>query len=426
MRGNDVVHMSTLYKNPMFIMKLNKQGCDTQDYNQEGYTPLHVAMDKLYPDITDALLRCDNRQLQSSKGIYPLHLAAEKQNIDPDYFDVLDKHNVDVNIKDRYGNTPLHIASLNDSNLMISWLSTKNIVYVSNNKGNTALHLAIEHEKSNSLSSLIEHFEELLYIPNSGDIYPIHMASIKKDIHYLASILLAMKSSPNMKNASGNTALHLATASGLVGNARLLLDSGADKNAKNLEFSTPLHLAARNQPAIVAMLALRKASLNESDDHGMSPLQIAISNRNYETTMVLLKFGADVHHRDYLGYTALHDASSLDAGLVKYLIKKGVDINIVTEEGYTPLLIALNSNRMDIAEILLKHGADLNVKTQNGLHALHILAASDRIDLLESAVLFSNIKDINMRDENGKTPLDHAINADRPSNIKFLKLHGAK
>ncbi|XP_060534956.1 transient receptor potential channel pyrexia [Cylas formicarius] len=95
---------------------LLERGADVNPRNHRGQTPLHLAARAQAYDCVELLLRkggadpnvadCDKRM--------PLHAAVGKAARSYDIIEILISYGADVNAKDQYGYTPLHIAALNE------------------------------------------------------------------------------------------------------------------------------------------------------------------------------------------------------------------------------------------------------------------------------------------------------------------------
>ena len=79
-----------------------------------------------------------------------------------------------------------------------------------------------------------------------------------------------------------------------------------------------------------------------------------------------------------------------DEELLRFFIKKGVPINKVDYQGFTPLHAAIIQNLPGSVKILLEHGADPNLKDSGGRTALEVgklmknnLTPTDAIKVLE-------------------------------------------
>jgi ankyrin repeat protein len=77
------------------------------------------------------------------------------------------------------------------------------------------------------------------------------------DVAKIKRLLATDTSCISLKDASGNSPLHLAAASGSLPITELLLSEGADINATNTELNTPLHAAIQNGRDEVSNLLIK-------------------------------------------------------------------------------------------------------------------------------------------------------------------------
>lgn len=81
---------------------------------------------------------------------------------------------------------------------------------------------------------------------------------------------------------------------------------------------------------------------------------------------------------DPRGNTYLHRAVTEGAKpfVIKFLLKRDVDIDARNDQGETALIIAAWYGREELVELLLSKGADPNIKTREGLTALKVAKAN--------------------------------------------------
>ena len=99
---------------------------------------------------------------------------------------------------------------------------------------------------------------------------------------------------------------------------------------------------------------------------GETPLHLAHSE---EVARFLIEHGADVNARDgEYGMTPLFNQG---IAVCRFLVEKGADVNARDEYMKTPLHVAANWNKKELADFLLSHGADVNARDASGWTPLH-------------------------------------------------------
>ncbi len=144
----------------------------------------------------------------------------------------------------------------------------------------------------------------------------------------------------------------------------------------------------------------------DNDVPGELPMRDAIVAGDVAAVAALLDAGADPTSDWGAGVTAVHWAAARDhREIVALLVENGANVNVRTDAGQTPLLLASTSASYDTVTWLLAHGADPTISsyalpTQN---ALHDAAAAGNADAVRALLDFG--VDPNVRDANGSTPL---------------------
>ena len=138
--------------------------------------------------------------------------------------------------------------------------------------------------------------------------------------------LLAHGADPNAMDKNGATPLYLAAGEGRTGCIRLLLEAGAQTEPKlppGIGRSTPLICAAMNAPDPLA-------------------------------TKTILDFNANINACNPEGMTALHQVARCNtANHALLLLEHNADLNIRSNDGKTPLTVAITYNNHDVLQLLL-------------------------------------------------------------------------
>jgi cytohesin len=204
-----------------------------------------------------------------------------------------------------------------------------------------------------------------------------------------------IRDSPDLVNARnatspGGTPLHNAAAKGYLAVAEYLLANNADVNAVDGLRRAPLHLAAdAGHKRMCELLLAKGADVNAADDTGYTPLHRVVENGYLAVAETLLAAGATVNTKSatllgqkqrQVGKAPLHTAAEKGfAAAVDLLLQHAADINAKDDEGFTPLVCAIQANQPATVRRLLEKGADPNA---HGTSALLYAVADGREPLV--------------------------------------------
>ena len=179
---------------------------------------------------------------------------------------------------------------------------------------------------------------------------------------------------------------------------------------------------------VLRCLVENGADVNGTSDDGFTALMIGSYFGQLEAVNFLIKHGAGVHHKDNLGYTALHHAVTHDLGsseLLSCLIKNGANVNARANDNRTPLMIASEYNHVNSVIFLTDHGANIDLQDREGYSSLHYAAGniSDLCDVLD--FLITNGADVNAFTNDKFTPLIIASNCNNLNVVNSLIKYGA-
>lgn len=251
-------------------------------------------------------------------------------------------------------------------------------------------HLAKTPSKNHNFS---ERFENAL----------LFKAADKQEIVYL---LIEAGINIDAKNFKGETALHQACAEGNADKISNLLLLGANTYAKDLNGLTPLHLAFKNDyieagakivnrfPAILLCYDhLNRTPLDylrEKDEtKALKFLEILCERKDYDLLATSIKYGFANYAISLLiekektedlriflnspkGKKLLLKATDSippNLDLIKFLISKGADPNVVDSKGDLPIFNILKNPPIDLSilNLLIQAGASLTALTKDGV-----------------------------------------------------------
>jgi ankyrin repeat protein len=265
--------------------------------------------------------------------------------------------------------------------------------------GTTALHWAANHGDSALVLALLDAGAEPGPI-NAYGISPIAAAAVESD-YAIIKALLDAGADVESPNQEAQTVLMVVARTDQAETARLLLEHGADVNATE-SFggqSALMWAAAQRQPQMLRLLlahgaepdirgrfhnwerrvtaeprikimhsggftallyAAREAcvecvsvlvdggaDVDLADPDGITPLVLALLNRNFDTAGRLIELGADVNRWDWWGRTPLYVA---------------VDLDPVPNSRYGDLPSLDRLTGLDIARMLLSRGANVHAR----------------------------------------------------------------
>ena len=172
--------------------------------------------------------------------------------------------------------------------------------------------------------------------------------------------------------------LVLAAENGEIEVLRNLVEAGADTNAQDANGRTAVMIATYNNDIeAVKLLVEAGADVNIQDDMKNNPLLYAGAEGFLEILKLTINAGADPTITNRYGGTALIPASEHGyVDVVKELLTNtDIDVNHVNNLGWTALMEAVilndgNDVQQQTVQVLIDHGADVNIPDNKGITPL--------------------------------------------------------
>ena len=356
-KNSDNNHLSK--KIPIIDESKPEQPINTKHVNNQGNNPIIAELheeEALYEAAKQAFMMsdfCTGEVFYNDEGIKRLndiHNGTSREYNDL-WFRYIDNEplikylihkGANVNITDNDGNTALHLlfqrGYSNSSHIEFLLLNGANLD-AKNHDGKAPIDVANTQHK-NLLNSYKANPRFLMIVEKGG------LSLVKKHLDENPSDI-------NVKDRNDSTPLHLASKCGCTDIVDYLISKGVDINAKNKDGNTPLHIALHKgclprYLGIAQLLISKGANINDRDEKGFTPLHHALHfasrGKNYDTYISLaqdlINRGANINAQCKIGNTALHNllpsGNDLTSGkdlTIEFLITNGADPSIRNSNG---------------------------------------------------------------------------------------------
>ena len=189
--------------------------------------------------------------------------------------------------------------------------------------------------------------------------------------------------------------------------AERLQDNGGDIQCQDKSGNSLAHLACfEGDHGRISYLISRKIDLELKNKKGRTVFMEAVNKKDLGLCEMLLHHGVDINTADSAGNTPL--LLTEDTEMVKFLVEKGCDLNVLGANGRTKLMNFVATKEPEMCRFLVEHGADVDIPSakHNGMTALHMALletpVADMVPIIE--LFLSKAKDPDVRDGDDNTP----------------------
>lgn len=275
---------------------------------------------------------------------------------------------------------------------------------------------------------------------NNSYLVELHRASAESDVRTLRDILTR---NPNLINHPDCSEVR----------QMLLFKATFEKNVEIVEllFNFPKriyfeeqdninkHLSSavyKGNQRLVEFLLRHGASLEGPEWQGDLPGQRIFHRDNFESRkdilITLIEYGMNIRILNHQGQNLLHQfifnyvkKNDEDAAkIAEILLTCGIPVDQPDKNGYSPLMLALSTENIDLITILIEKGADVNKKSTNS-GTLPILVAGRLGNPEIVDLLLTNGAEINGVDDDGWSPLHVACFHNHDKVVNLLIRRGA-
>ncbi|KAL3865615.1 hypothetical protein ACJMK2_042987 [Sinanodonta woodiana] len=347
----------------------------------------------------------------------PLHQAIIHKHEDVALFLIAEGADVNKIPTRKIHNSCLHVAcQLGQAQVVDALLETNLQIDLKNKNGVTPLHFALMFGNVEIAKKLIEKGCDINLSSGRLDKTPLHISS-EMGSKTIAEILIEKGADPMAKDRKGHSPMHYASMNGEKDIVVMLMEQNADQSEarslkhrrkKEMKGLTPIHYAAR-RGRVDVLKSLIQSGVNADlpDMYGRSPLYLAARFGHEDVVNALLNENIDVNRKEHkFGFTPLHIATDRRyAGIVDKLCQnKGTQVNLPDRSGRTALHIASEHGDKLIIKILLKFQADPRCRTEKLDTPLHVFKNAGVAKML----LDKDSSLMNLKNEAGLSPFEIA------------------
>ena len=252
------------------------------------------------------------------------------------------------------------------------------ILLESSLEGKNGLTQAIDLEDADVVELLLEHFPKLaskeLVQPCNKDVftYPLHFAvqigssrDTDESVRILETILNLDPTAIDRQDSSSVKPIHIAAMGSSTRITDFLLKRGASCHDLDGRGQSPLHFCRTASNA--KMLISVGANIDHKDQLGFTAAHAAATQGREEVLQTLIDAGADLSSKDNGVGTPLHCAIQRKSRtMTEMTLKAGVDIDAQDTHGRTPLLVAMDTGHSDLVFLIFDNGANPFIENERG------------------------------------------------------------
>ncbi|WP_341751923.1 ankyrin repeat domain-containing protein [Candidatus Tisiphia endosymbiont of Piscicola geometra] len=413
--GNTLLHVATQNNQKSIVKLLLNIGADVNAKRTSGETSLHIAVKSNSNEIVELLLNggadvniafLHNSPLytaisNNSTEIVELLLTKLQTVTKEELFKAVKNDNtqivqlllpkitnIDINAINYSGRTELHIASSDGNINMVKFLLQHQAnPNTKDNRQKTPLESAIYHGHLNIVKLLFDYKAH-------DDLTHLLVTAVVNDHNEIVKFLLEEKNA-NPRNAECNATplLHVMITKGKIDIVKMLIKHDDNVNvAYHNEY--PIDVAIREEQYQILEYLLEHKDKMDGYFYAVDFSDLLLSKAIHNDCPELLDILLEKQHQEvnslckYKGGPFNYSSSLIHiavyyGNLVQHLLNKGVNIDLVDENGNTAAHIAVMRDNIEIFKILLNKGANIDIKNNNNISVLDLVNSSNNQNFVD-------------------------------------------
>uniref|UniRef100_A0A2C9L8D7 Protein kinase domain-containing protein n=2 Tax=Biomphalaria glabrata TaxID=6526 RepID=A0A2C9L8D7_BIOGL len=169
-------------------------------------------------------------------------------------------------------------------------------------------------------------------------------------------------------------------------------------------------------------------NVNTLSKNQLSALHLSTYRGDSEQVDVLVTNGGDVNQTGHSGVAALHIAAMCGHHeIAKSLVESGAKIDMGDLVKFSSLHIACHFGHEKVVDLLLSNGSDINISGSVGDRPIHLASSKANLKIMQLLVegTSQQTADVNVKDDEGHTPLHFCCKSGHLVTLHYLLDHGA-
>ncbi|KAF5664496.1 ankyrin protein [Fusarium heterosporum] len=327
------------------VTRLIDQGADLRSVDDEGNSPLRIAITNKNLHVAYALLLrvpTDDAMLLSTLHDLIENAPIQDDAVESQAFQILNlllEKGVEVHGMDKSGRTICHKAAARIDTAFLIWALEHNVEPLAfDSRGDTAVSVAVGFQQHESLELLLNHIiqtvpEDIIHVLAKSGVRgsPLKQAIGLSNVTMLNKLIEANQMAESLSEDDSTERKKMQQAiftDGLCDAIRghfdhaalLLIEAMADISAQSSTGETPLHVAVRQgNESIVTMLLENEAKVNVEDlKTKETPYGIATLTNSTNIKALLRQYGAEPLPQDIRAAAKAGDEGLLEKILAKH------------------------------------------------------------------------------------------------------------
>jgi len=399
---------------------LTFEGNDVNKLTHDSRTYIFWAAYKGNLDLMQHLLELGaDTKIIDSHGYSVMNFCAVTGLLNTEVYDFCFKHGASIKEVNRDGANALLLVApfISDFNLINYFIQKGASLTDKDDLGNGLFNYAAKRGNVELLEHLISMNVSHEIIDKNGENALFKAASATRRFSNGVEVFEFLQSkglSVTQRNNQGENLLHILSHSNPNPAVySFLMKAGVSNMDKDENSNIPLHAACSYRELdVIHALQFNSASIQQPNDKGMTPFDLALANNEVEIC-VALKSNSKITSvnplaiHELINNTGSQNIQELHSKL-DLIESIPVDFNTVNESGETILHRAALNNHEEVVNTVLHLGVDANAKNNENYTPLHLACMkADNFSIIE--LLIENGADKTLKTEFGENAFDLAM-----------------